>query len=94
MCHEGQINKIKSIKKVKDQYNNRINAEVKYLDCDGNKRGTAFLNFEKNFEEKCDECGRKKYRCKLEKCEYDRTKPKQTDKPSEREKTDVTDQYT
>lgn len=93
MCHKGQIQKIKNIKKVEDKYNDRVNAEVKYIDSNGNERGTAFLNFDKNFEENCEECGRKNYRCKLEKCEADRSEPEQTTKPSEREKTDVTDQY-
>jgi len=93
MCEKGNIKKIKKIEKVEDKPNNRTNAEVKYVTADGEERGTAFVNFDSNFKEVCEECGRKLYKCRLEKEEANRSEPAQTDVRTDRERKDVTTQY-
>jgi len=93
MCKTGNIQEIKKINKVEDKPNNRTNGEVKYITAEGEERGTAFVNFEKNFEKVCDECGRKKYKCRLNKQEAERSEPAQTDVRTDRERTDITEDY-
>lgn len=93
MCKKGNIQEIKKIDKIEDKINDRTNAEVKYITANGKERGTAFVSFDKNFKEKCNECGRKKYRCRLEKQESKRSEPDQTDVRQTRKKEDVTEKY-
>jgi len=93
-CPKNKVQNIKSIKKTRNTATGKLGGEVKYINDKGEEKGAGFANFEKNFEENCSKCGRKKFKCRLNKAEQREKEDKDVSSTRKRvEKEDITARY-
>lgn len=69
MCIEGKVKSVKKVQKIRNDANGWEGAEVKYVNSKGEEKGVGFTDYKKNFEENCSECGRKNFKCKINRAE-------------------------